>query len=135
MRVSKHFCASYLTRFSNNLPMLVGLMNLVFILSHPINIQIREPNFGDFAWKKTNNNNKNKPPKHSLAFRYLQTTFFSTWHGVRTTKPTFQASWTDLDLPSRSQRYDTAKTSALVFSQISISIWGKLTMVHDLLFF
>ena len=59
MRESKHFSASYLRKLSNNLNrslllLRLGMMNLILILSHPWNIQGREPYLYDFLKKQTN---------------------------------------------------------------------------------
>ena len=56
MLESKNFCANYLTKFKidlngiGKLLRLVGVMNLIFILCQPFNIQGREPYLGDGVW-------------------------------------------------------------------------------------
>ena len=53
MPESKNLCASYLTKFSVNVKVLrlVGVVNLIPILSHPFDIHGSEPYLRDFVKK------------------------------------------------------------------------------------
>ena len=71
---NKNFCADYLTKFSIDLETqlrLVGVMNLILILSCPFCIQGRKPYFGDVIKNKVNTD---------LYSNIFFSDFFQTWY-------------------------------------------------------
>ena len=93
---------------------LVGIVNLIVILSRLYNIQGREPCLCDF-------DKKNLP---WLVFRHLPTNFFQTWYNDRNHLALhFIISLDDLDLQSKSQLYEKSSTSVYIFLESSLWIW------------
>ena len=104
----------------------VRLMNLILILRHLFNIQMRAPYSCDFVKKNKQTNKKKNKQKHRLVFKHLQTApvSFKCPMTIEIQGLHFDISLDDLDHHSGSQLYKKLKKKKKSVSILS-QIWNR----------